>query len=130
MCVHVVCPARHHKCDWVWVQLPAPASEWAASAAIPKSQLIVPACLQFEEMVREYDGKHAIYFKLHQEIQDLSTKVEGLQQVSNLFVQSAVGPPEEAEQRCHTFTQNADRMCCPQVMHHWSTEIALFSPAL
>ena len=44
----------------------------------------VPACLQFEEMVREYDGKHAIYFKLHQEIQDLSTKVEGLQRVSTL----------------------------------------------
>lgn len=42
------------------------------------------ACLQFEEMVREYDRKHAIYFKLHQEIQDLSTKVEGLQRVSTL----------------------------------------------
>ena len=45
----------------------------------------VLACLQFEEMVCEYDRKHAIYFKLHQEIQDLSTKVEGLQQVSTLL---------------------------------------------
>ena len=47
--------------------------------------LSVSACLQFEEMVCEYDRKHAIYFKLHQEIQDLSTKVEGLQRVSALF---------------------------------------------
>ena len=39
------------------------------------------SCLQFQEMVQEYDTKHAIYFKLHQEIQDLSVKVEGLQQV-------------------------------------------------
>lgn len=39
-------------------------------------------CLQFQEMVQEYDTKHAIYFKLHQEIQDLSVKVEGLQQVT------------------------------------------------
>lgn len=44
----------------------------------------LPGCLQFEDMVREYDCKHAIYFKLHQEIQDLSTKVEGLQRVSTL----------------------------------------------
>ncbi|KAL3152366.1 hypothetical protein ABBQ32_001426 [Trebouxia sp. C0010 RCD-2024] len=35
---------------------------------------------EFQEMVQEYDIKHAIYFKLHQEIQDLSVKVEGLQQ--------------------------------------------------
>ncbi|KAL3142461.1 hypothetical protein ABBQ38_002789 [Trebouxia sp. C0009 RCD-2024] len=37
---------------------------------------------EFQEMVQEYDTKHAIYFKLHQEIQDLSVKVEGLQQVT------------------------------------------------
>ena len=42
-------------------------------------------CVQFEGMVQEYDRKHTIYFKLHQEMQDLNVKVEGLQQVCKML---------------------------------------------
>lgn len=53
----------------------------ANKRATPACTYYMLICLQFKEMVCEYDSKHAVYFKLHQEIQDTRVKVEGLQQV-------------------------------------------------
>jgi len=39
--------------------------------------------LQWEECRGEYRSKHALYFRLRQEIQDTNIKVKGLQQVRN-----------------------------------------------
>ena len=39
--------------------------------------------LQWEENLGEYNSKQALYFWLHQEIQDANIKVKGLQQVRN-----------------------------------------------
>ena len=37
--------------------------------------------VQWEEYLEEYNSKHGLYFRLHQEILDTKVKVEGLQQV-------------------------------------------------
>lgn len=37
--------------------------------------------VQWEGYVQEYNSKHALYFRLHQDMQDTKVKVEGLQQV-------------------------------------------------
>ena len=36
---------------------------------------------QWEEYLLEYNSKHTVYFRLHQEMQDTKIKVEGLRQV-------------------------------------------------
>lgn len=90
------------------------------------------SCLQFEEMVREYDRKHNIYFKLHQEIQDLSTKVEGLQQVSTLC-SLLYGLFLGLLMRQNTDVIHSHRLQIEYEvphgmhMHHRSTEIVVFS---
>lgn len=39
--------------------------------------------MQWEEYLEEYNSKHGLYFRLHQEILDTKVKVEGLQQVTH-----------------------------------------------
>ena len=39
-------------------------------------------CVQWEEYVQEYNCKHALYFRLHREMQGTQIQVKGLQQVS------------------------------------------------
>ena len=37
--------------------------------------------VQWEKYLVEYNSKHSVYFRLHQEMQDTRIKVEGLRQV-------------------------------------------------
>ncbi len=41
--------------------------------------------LQWEECCGEYRSKRALYFRLHQEMQDTNIKMKGLQQVRNFI---------------------------------------------
>lgn len=41
--------------------------------------------LQWEECCGEYRSKRAVYFRLHQEMQDTKIKMKGLQQVRNFI---------------------------------------------